>query len=234
MTGLLPIHVLAGSIALLSGGAALVLRKGGRYHALVGTLFFGSMLVMTLTGALAAAFKPERGTTVIGLFTAYLVATSWATARRRDGKVGRFELYGFAVGAGCALAMIALSMIAFASANGRVDSLPGAVHIPFALVGTLAAALDLKMLRRGRLDPAQRIGRHLWRMCTALLIAAFSFFLGQQRVMPEAIQGSPLLFVPPLAVLAALIFWSLRIRFRYNRVVSLRDRPNWQSLAPSK
>jgi hypothetical protein len=168
---------------------------------------------------------------VIGIFTFYLVATSWAAARRRDGKVGAFERYGFVVGAGCALAMTALAIIAFTSANGRVDSLPAAVHIPFALVATLAASLDLKTLRRGRLEPAQRIGRHLWRMCTALLIAAFSFFLGQQRVMPEAIQGSPLLFVPPLAVLAAMIFWSMRIRFRYSRAIRLRERPNWQPLA---
>ena len=50
-----------------------------------------------------------------------------------------------------------------------------------------------------------------WR--TALLIAAFSFFLGQQKVMPVAIQGSPWLFVPPLATLAAMVFWIFRVRF---------------------
>jgi hypothetical protein len=219
MNALLPVHVVAGSIALLSGGAALVLRKGGRHHALAGSWFFGSMLAMTSTGALAAALKPERGTAVIGLFTAYLVATSWATARRRDGRTAMFDRYGIAVATGCALAMIAFSLIGFTSANGRVDSLPAGIHIPFALLATLAAALDLNFLRRGQLSQAQRIARHLWRMCTALLIAAFSFFLGQQKVMPEAIQGSAMLFVPPLAVLAAMIFWIFRVRFsrRFNR-----------------
>jgi hypothetical protein len=216
---LLPVHVLAGSLALLSGFGALALRKGGRAHGLAGSWFFASMLTMTLSGAVVAALKPERGTAVIGIFTAYLVATSWATARRRSGEAGRFELYALVVVAGCALAMTTFTLIGFASANGRVDSLPAGVHIPFALVAVLAAAFDLYFLRRGRLSQAQRIARHLWRMCTALLIAAMSFFLGQQKVMPEAIQGSPALFVPILAVLAAMIFWILRVRFsrRFSR-----------------
>jgi hypothetical protein len=50
-------------------------------------------------------------------------------------------------------------------------------------------------------------------MSTAFLIAAFSFFLGQQDNMPEAVRGSPLLFVPPVAVLASMLFWIFRVRF---------------------
>jgi hypothetical protein len=87
------------------------------------------------------------------------------------------------------------------------------VHFPFAGLMILAAALDLNFILRRRISARQRIARHLWRMCAALLIAAFSFFLGQQKVMPEAIQGSPLLFLPPLATLGAMIFWILRVRF---------------------
>jgi hypothetical protein len=53
----------------------------------------------------------------------------------------------------------------------------------------------------------------VWRMCLALFVAVGSFFLGQQRVMPEFMQGSPWLSVPPLAVLAAMAFWLLKLRF---------------------
>ena len=85
MIGLMLIHIVGGSIALLSGAAALVLRKGGRWHARAGTMFFVSMLVLGGTGAVIAVLKPERGTAVIGIFTCYLVATAWSAARRRDG-----------------------------------------------------------------------------------------------------------------------------------------------------
>jgi len=52
----------------------------------------------------------------------------------------------------------------------------------------------------------------LWRMCLGLFIAASSFFIGQQQVMPVATQGSPLLFIPAFAPLALLIFWLFRVR----------------------
>ncbi len=213
MDGITLFHVAAGSAALVAGGAALSVRKGGRLHARTGTLFFATMLAMAGTGALIAALKPERGTAVIGIFTCYLVATSWHTARRRDGRAGGFELAGLAVALACAAAMLGFGLLASASPSGRFDSLPAAAHYPFALIAALAAGLDLNFLLRGRLERHQRIARHLWRMCAALAIAAFSFFLGQQDEFPAAWRGLAIWFAPPLAVLAAMVFWILKVRF---------------------
>jgi len=50
--------------------------------------------------------------------------------------------------------------------------------------------------------------------CTALLIAAFSFFLGQAKVIPKPIRIFPLLLIPPLVVLATLLYWLWRVRVR--------------------
>lgn len=206
-------HVAAGSVGLLASGAALSVRKGGRLHARAGTAFFAAMLAMAGTGSAIAALGSERGTAVIGLFTCYLVATSWVTARRRDGVAGGFERAALAVALACAAAMLAFGLIASASANGRFDSLPAAAHYPFAMLAALAAGLDLNFILRGRLARHQRIARHLWRMCAALAIAAFSFFLGQQDEFPAAWRGLAIWFVPPLAVLAAMVFWLVRVRF---------------------
>lgn len=213
MIGLTLFHVAAGSAALIAGGAALSVRKGDRLHARVGTIFFACMLAMAGTGALIAASGSERGTAVIGVFTCYLVATGWAAARRREGRAGGTERAGMAVALACAAAMLGFGLLASASPNGRFDSLPAAAHYPFAFLAALAAALDLNFILRGRIARHQRIARHLWRMCAALAIAAFSFFLGQQDEFPAAWHGLFIWFVPPLAVLAAMVFWLLRIRF---------------------
>jgi len=213
MNGFILFHVAAGSAALIAGAAALTLRKGGRSHARAGTVFFAAMLAMAGTGAAVAIALPERGTAVIGLFTGYLVATSWATARRRDGVAGGFERAGLAVALACAAAMLGFGLLASASPTGRFDSLPAAAHYPFALLAALAAGLDLNFILRGRLARHQRIARHLWRMCAALAIAAFSFFLGQQDEFPAAWRGLAIWFVPPFAVLAAMVFWLVRVRF---------------------
>ncbi|MET1111262.1 MAG: hypothetical protein ABWX67_07030 [Allosphingosinicella sp.] len=206
-------HIAAGSAALLAGGAALAVRKGGRLHGRAGTVFFAAMLAMAGTGALIAAARSERGTAVIGILTAYLVATAWLAARRRDGKAGAAERAGLAVALACAAAMLGFALAASASPNGRFDSLPAAAHYPFALLAALAAGLDLNFLLRGRLARHQRIARHLWRMCAALAIAAFSFFLGQQDEFPAAWRGLAIWFAPPVATLAAMVFWLVRVRF---------------------
>jgi uncharacterized membrane protein len=212
MSGFTIFHVTAGSLALFAGAAALSAGKGGRLHARAGTAFFAAMLAMAGSGAAIAASISERGTAVIGLFTCYLVTTSWVTARRRDGMAGSFERAGLAVALACAAAMLAFGVLA-SSANGKFDSLPAAAHYPFAFLAALAAGLDVNFILRGRLERRQRIARHLWRMCAALAIAAFSFFLGQQDEFPAAWRGLAIWFVPPLAVLAAMVFWLVRVRF---------------------
>lgn len=82
-----------------------------------------------------------------------------------------------------------------------------------AAIAGFAAALDLHVILRGGVSGAERIARHLWRMCTALLFGAASFFIGQPQVFPPPLRGSPILFLPVLAIMAAMIFWLLRVRF---------------------
>ena len=59
-----------------------------------------------------------------------------------------------------------------------------------------------------------RLARHLWRMSTALLIAAFSFFIGQAHVIPKPIRIIPLLLIPPLVVLVTMLYWLWRVQFK--------------------
>jgi hypothetical protein len=49
-------------------------------------------------------------------------------------------------------------------------------------------------------------------MSAALTIASGSFFLGQQRIMPAFMRGSPWLFVPVIAPLLLMVFWLIRVR----------------------
>lgn len=225
-------HIAAGSVALIAGFAALSVRKGSPLHARIGTAFFASMLAMAGSGAVIALFLPERGTATVGILSCYLVATSWMTARRRSGEAGAFEVGALIVALACAAAFMTIALVGMAEPDGKLDRLPAPFHFPFAALALLAAALDLNFLLRRKLSRAQRLARHLWRMSTAFLIAVVSFFLGQQDNMPEFIQGSPLLFVPPLAVFATMLFWIFRVRFaKAWRSKSVR-RPAAPAMAP--
>ncbi|MET1110333.1 MAG: hypothetical protein ABWX67_02280 [Allosphingosinicella sp.] len=213
------LHVAGGSVAIVSGTAALAFRKGGRAHVLAGNIFFVSMLVMASIGALVAPFlltaqgNPKLFDSAAGFFTCYLVVTSWLTVRRKAGTIGRSEVAAFLFAATLAAAIVLVG-------TGREE--PNGYYGMGALIA-LAAAFDLKVIINRGIGGTPRIARHLWRMCLALFVAVGSFFLGQQRVMPEFMQGSPWLSVPPLAVLAAMLFWLLKLRLA-KAVARLRRR----------
>lgn len=207
MNILMWLHIASGSLALLSGAVAVSARKGGRLHVRAGTWFLVSMLVLGVTAAILEPFRSPPGSPVVGLFVCYFVATSWVAARRRDGKTGRFEIIA------CAVALGTSAIMAWSGVNGATT--PAGAGPVFALAGLclLAGLFDLNAILRTRLTPVQRIARHLWRMCFAFFIATGSFFLGQQDVLPQAIRGSPALFVPAFAPFAVMAFWLVRLRF---------------------
>ena len=104
-----------------------------------------------------------------------------------------------------------------ASPTGKLYGMPAFPFLIFGSIALLATVGDLRLIRSGGVHlirGAPRLARHLWRMCTALLIASFSFFIGQAKIIPKPIRIYPLLMIPPLIVLAALTYWLWRVRWR--------------------
>lgn len=209
------LHIAGGTVGIISGAIALLSRKGGRSHRIAGTVFLVSMLIMATIGAAASPFLPvpSMPNVAAGILTLYLVATGWMAIKQEDGRIGRFEKGGLAVALGVVALGLTFILMAMNSPTGRIGKTPPQAFYVFVFVGAIAAAGDLMMILRGGLAGSSRIARHLWRMSAALTIASGSFFLGQQRVMPAYMQGSPWLFVPVFAPLLLMIFWLIRVRF---------------------
>ena len=66
MITILPLHIVAGILALAFGYVALFASKGASIHRRAGTGFVIAMGVMSLTGALVATIKWERGSIIEG------------------------------------------------------------------------------------------------------------------------------------------------------------------------
>jgi len=209
----LTLHICGAVIGLLSGTAALIFRKGSRSHRTAGNIFFVSMLIMSMSGAFIAAFlKPNMGNVFGGVVTFYLVGTGWLTVLRKEGETGLVEfgllLVALAAGGGG----VVYGWEAAHSATGLKEGYPPAPYLVFGALSLWSAAFDVRMLVRGGLSGAPRIARHLWRMCVAFLIAAFSFFLGKQQHFPAAIRGSLALNAPMILIMIVMIYWLIRVR----------------------
>ena len=212
---LVALHVLAGTIAILAGAIALYSVKGLKLHRKSGIVFVYVMLVMALSGTVMAFGHPGTALNVpAGLVTAYLVITGLRTVRPRSAGSHRVDqalmLAAFAIGMGA---------VGFAM-SGRVQPAMAYPLVIFALVALFAGEGDRRMIRAGGITGAARLRRHLWRMCTALFIAAGSFFLGPVRRIPEPLR-SPGFRLIPIVVLVTMAWWL----WRYRRKRTARTAP---------
>ena len=232
---LLVLHVSGGILGILSGGVAMIFRKGSRGHVLAGQVFVLAMLSMSGAGAYMAVMKSQTTNIIAGVLTFYLVATAWATARRKEGETGLFDWGALLAPLAAGTGMTVYGLEAMHSPTGLKDGYPPALYFIWASVALLSAAGDIRMLMRGGVFGAQRIVRHLWRMCFALFIASGSFFLGQQKVFPASWRGAKVWFVPAFLPLLLLIFWLFRVRFRnvYNTNAYKKKEPLTDSMEPS-
>ena len=178
---LLPLHVSAGIVGILSGTAAMSLRKGSPRHALAGKVFVISMLTMAASAVYLAFMKHQNNNVGGGVLTFYLVATAWVTAKRRDGETSIFDWAALLIPLWAGIGGWINGLEAVHSPTGSKYGVPAGMHFFLGSVMLLAAAGDVRMLVRGGVFGAQRIVRHLWRMCFGLFIATGSFFLGQGR-----------------------------------------------------
>jgi hypothetical protein len=92
---LLPVHISAGVVGILSGAAAMSFRKGSPRHALAGEIFVIAMLTMSSSAVYLAFMKHQMGNVLGGTFAFYLATTAWLTARRADGETSIFD-WGYA------------------------------------------------------------------------------------------------------------------------------------------
>ena len=210
--GILAVHIGMGTLGVLTGAAALAFRKGSEPHRVAGTVFVLSMLFMAATAAILAVMKPQPGLVVGGLMTIYFIATAWMAGRRKDGETGAFEIGAFL--AALALA-VALATSAYALATGATKA-PNPIF-PYVLYGissamALAAAADLSVVWRAGVGGAQRIARHLWRMCLGLFIAVGSFAAQGATVLPPGV-GLRVLLASMILILGVMFYWLVRVRF---------------------
>jgi uncharacterized membrane protein len=229
------LHIGGGLVGIGSGFAAMALRKGSRAHALAGQVFVISMLFMAVIGAVVSPLLPQRANVVPALLTIYLVVTGWRSARDWSGEAGPIEI-GALVFALCTVAAgLTFALDAAMSPTGLLDTEPSSTYLVFSAFPAFAAVLDVSVILRARLSRPHRLARHLWRMSVALFVAAGSLFLGQPKAFPAALRGSPIMFVPELAVLAGLAYWMIRVLvFRRRDRAMTRGAPGFGELpAPS-
>jgi hypothetical protein len=223
---ILIVHILGGTVGLVSGTAAICFRKGSPRHVLAGRIFVASMLIMGAFAAYLAVVRNQPNNIGGGILTVYLVGTAWLTARRKDEETSRLDWVWLLIPLANGILSWMTGVKVLRSGHSSLDGVPVGMILFMGSVCLLAAAGDVRMLVRGGVAGVKRISRHLWRMCFGLFIAAGSFFLGGSnrplrllstvglgKYLSPALFNTPLYLVLTILPLILLIFWLVRVRF---------------------
>jgi uncharacterized membrane protein len=223
---LLPIHIIAGGLAIILGAVALLASKGATLHRRSGLLFVFAMLTMGISGSVLAVRQSLTNPNVLGGFmSAYFVVTALTTVRPASAWTRRLNLAALMIALALALIEIGLGFRALASPHGTINGVPFFMLFFLATITTMAAGGDVRVLRSGTSRGGSRLARHLWRMCFALFIAAGSFFSIRARVakiLPERLTTAPMRALPVALVFVAMFYWLWRVRSRRPLALAVR------------
>jgi hypothetical protein len=226
---ILPIHIVAGALAVIFGFTALFVKKGGTIHRRSGMLFVYAMLVMGTTASILEYLKSAAATNLVAaILSLYFVGTALTTVRPPSRWTRVINAVSLAVAIGLALASIAGGVTGVNKPGLSSGGVPfrtiGIMSFILGAVLLLSAAGDVRIMRSGMPRGGKRLARHLWRMCFALFIAAGSFFSIRERVariLPEPFTTGPMRALPILVLFGAMFYWLWKVRSRPRTVASL-------------
>lgn len=214
------IHVISGTLCVLSGTTALLSPKGRPVHRAAGKTFVVTMLISAVSGAVLGLLEPERLliTAFAGVLAAYLVTTGWLAARGRSGRPSWRERSAFGVVLMLVSGLIGLGWLATQAPDGTYLGFAAEDYFLLAIMSGLGLVSDLVFLARSSLPDRQRVARHLWRMGLAYFIAVGSLFTGPgATVFPDWLRQSGWLSAPEGVTALAILFWLLRTLFNRPR-----------------
>jgi len=93
------LHIVCGSLALLTAGLAFVTQKGPKFHAKVGRFYALAMMGVGLTAGGLWLLGSTDFLLFVAFFSTYMVLVGWRLGHNRKGAVGRVDQFLIGMGA---------------------------------------------------------------------------------------------------------------------------------------
>ena len=194
---LLPIHILAGTIALLCAALAVSSEKGKRLHVLSGRTYFWSMATIFLTAIPMSIISNNIFLFLIAIFSFYLAFAGMRFARNRKGVATTLDWTAVCLMIFSGIGLWILAAIYFLNTNTQ--------YIVLLVFGFLAIALgyaDFKSHKNKSAIGKERISRHLTNMMGGTIAVVTAVLVVNPPFEPEWVW-----WVLPTVMITPLIFW---------------------------
>lgn len=194
---ILAIHILCGSISLLSAIGAMYCTKGQPWHRFYGKFFFSGMTGIFITSIPLSFMINSLFLFLIAIFSYYLAITGWRFARNHSGIPTLADWLISVLMLISAIIMLGLSYYHYGSNNYQHT-----VLLIFGLIGCLTSLSDLKIFYYRKATGAERIIKHMSGMLGATIAAVTAFAVTNFTLQPAII-----LWLGPTIIITPIIFW---------------------------
>lgn len=204
------LHVIFGSISLVSGLINLISKKSGSKHVLVGRIFTYSMIVTALSSLFLSIIHLNYFLFIVGIFTLYLLITANRyILLRLQSKNQKAKLFDWIIS--FMMLIAGIIFIVFGTYNLIKTNIFGIVFIVFGSIGLNYVRIDFKNYRGNNQEKKYWILEHLQRI-TASYIAALTAFLVQNTMyIPFDIPNFLYWLIPTFVLTPFIIKWSREI-----------------------
>ena len=194
---LLPIHILAGTIALLSAIMAVLSEKGKKLHVLSGRTYFWCMVAIFLTAIPMSIITSNIFLFLIAFFSFYLAFAGIRFARNRKGIATTSDWIAVGLMILSGVGMWTLAAILFMNNNS--------MYIPLLVFGGFAIVLgygDFKSHKNKTAIGKERIGKHLQNMIGGTIAVITAVLVVNVKIEPVWIW-----WVLPTVLIVPVIIW---------------------------
>ena len=194
---LLPIHILAGTIALLCAALAIASEKGKKLLVLSGRTYFLCMAAIFLTAIPMSIITSNIFLFLIALFSFYLAFSGMRFARNRKGITTTLDWIAVSLMISSGLGMWILATIYFTNDNSQ--------YIVLLVFGFLAVFLgygDYKSYKDKTITRKERMAKHLGNMLGGTIAVITAVLVVNVNVEPVWIW-----WILPTALITPIIIW---------------------------
>lgn len=207
-----PIHIIAGSLTLLSGLIAITSKKGQSIHRKSGQVFFWSMTVTTILGLNAGIFRPNYQIFIpIAIISFYQAASGYRILfikTLHNGQKPAFFDWALTIG----MLLTSLVFVFLGIEQLSSDFFYSIVLFSFSTIGIYCCAVDLFNYLKKPSNKYYWLFIHIFRMSHGFIAALTAFLVNNSKLFPFLPQV--LLLIIPIAIGQPIISYTT---WNYNR-----------------
>jgi uncharacterized membrane protein len=209
----LALHIVAGTLSLLTGSINIIARKGGKQHRLLGKIFLISMLVVAGSAFILSIIHPNYFLFIVGVFTLYMVGSGTRYLRFKNlnhmPKIGPIDwlLTYFMVVFGVLFILFGIYHLVHKNTFGLV-------FIAFGGIGLSMVKADFNNFRGKAKEANTWLLVHIQRIIGAYIATVTAFLVVNNTILPSVVA-----WLLPSVILTPLIFKWIK-KYKVNRIAN--------------